>query len=59
MGLWSGNETGADLNVGLEFPEHVVDLVLEPSGQHFVGFIQDKHPDIAGVYPEREREREK
>ena len=34
------------LDVGVQVPEHIVDLVLETTGQHLVGLIQDEHLDI-------------
>ena len=48
--------SSADLDARLQFPEDVVDLVLESSGQHLIGFIQNKDLDITGVYPEAGRE---
>lgn len=35
-----------DLDLGVEMPEHVVDLVLETSRQHFVGLVQHKLLDV-------------
>lgn len=34
------------LCAGPQFQEDVIDLVLEPSTKHLVGFIQHKHFDV-------------
>lgn len=33
------------LNVCAQFLEDLIDLILEPSTQHLIGFIQNKHLD--------------
>ena len=33
------------LHIWWHFPEYVIYLVLETSGQHFISFVQDKHAD--------------
>ena len=35
-----------NLDVGVEGSEHIVDLVLETTGQHLVGLVQDEHLDF-------------
>ncbi len=47
-----GGREQDDLAVGGHLPEDIVDLVLESSRQHLVGFVQHKHPDVAGVWGE-------
>lgn len=39
----------ADLQLGRQQLENVVDLVFEPARQHFVGFVQHKHFDRIGA----------
>ena len=39
----------AYLDVLIECAEHVVDLVLEPTGQHLISLVQHKHLDVADV----------
>lgn len=34
------------LNVCAQLLEDLIDLILEPSTQHFVGLIQNKHLDV-------------
>jgi hypothetical protein len=38
-----------DLDVGVKVPEDVVDLILESSGQHLVGLVQNEHLDVLGA----------
>lgn len=38
--------TETHLNVGAQFLEDLIDLILEPSTQHLVSFIQYKHLDV-------------
>ena len=35
-----------NLDVGVQGPEDVVDLIFETSGQHFIGLIEDEHFDV-------------
>lgn len=45
------------LNVCAQFLEDLVDLVFEPSAQHLVSFIQNKHLDPFWGYAKRRQVR--
>ena len=36
------------LNLRTEMPEDIVDLILEPAGQHLVGLVQHELLDVVG-----------
>ena len=43
----------AYLDVLVECAKHVIDLVLESTGQHLISFVQHKHLDVADVCQQR------
>lgn len=47
--IWHGGREEDDLRVGGELPEHIIDLVLEPSRQHLISLVQDKDPDLPWI----------
>lgn len=46
---WHGSREETDLNAGWQEGEDVVDLVLETSGEHFIGFVEDEDLDLVGA----------
>ena len=46
---WHGSREETDLNAGWQEGENVVDLVLETSGEHFIGFVEDEDLDLVGA----------
>jgi len=46
MSVW-GRLT--NLDVFVESAENVVDLILEATRQHLIGFIENEHLDVAGA----------
>lgn len=37
-----------DLNFSVQCPKHIVNLILETSGKHFISFIQHENLDAVG-----------
>lgn len=46
---WHGSREETNLNAGWQHGEDVVDLVLETSGEHFIGFVEDEDLDLVGA----------
>ncbi len=47
--LRHGGAQEDDLDLRVQLAENVVDLVLEATGEHLVGLVEDKHFDVVGL----------
>lgn len=45
----STGKAATHLNVGVKVPKDIVDLILESTGEHFIGLVQDEHLDAFGT----------